>query len=85
MNRRAGPYNLVAPNPVRNHTFAQLSGKILRRPNWLPTPRFVLKALLGEQAMLICDGQPAIPPKLLKTSFTFRYPTLEEALLDLTN
>jgi uncharacterized protein (TIGR01777 family) len=80
-----GPYNLVAPNPVRNHTFAQLSGKMLHRPSWLPTPRFVMKALLGEQATLLCDGQPAIPEKLLKTSFAFRYPTLEEALQELTN
>ncbi len=42
----SGPFNLVAPNPLRNHTFAELSGKILRRPNWLPTPWFMMMAVL---------------------------------------
>jgi len=34
----AGPINVVAPGPVRNHEFARVLGKVLRRPAFLPAP-----------------------------------------------
>jgi len=76
-----GPYNLVAPNPVRNAEFASAAGEVLHRPTFLFTPRFLLKALLGEQATLICDGQRVVSNRL--SGFTFSYPTLGEALANL--
>ena len=81
----SGPFNLVAPRPVRNHEFAQAAARTLHRPDWLPTPRFLMKALLGEQATLVCDGQQVQPVALRKVSFEFRFPSLEAALGDLAN
>ncbi|MEE8078620.1 MAG: TIGR01777 family oxidoreductase [Pseudomonadales bacterium] len=81
----SGPFNLVAPRPVRNHEFAQAAARALHRPDWLPTPRFLMKALLGEQATLVCDGQQVQPAALRQVSFEFRFPSLEAALGDLTN
>ena len=49
------------------------------------TPRFVLKALLGEQATLVCDGQRATSDRLRRSGFNFSYPTIDTALTDLTN
>ena len=75
-----GVYNLVAPNPVRNVKFAEAAGRALGRPSWMITPRFVLNALLGEQATLVCDGQQATSKRL---QHTFAYPDIDSALADL--
>jgi uncharacterized protein (TIGR01777 family) len=80
---RSGIYNLTAPNPVRNAEFAKAAGQALGRPSWMFTPRFVLKALLGEQATLICDGQQAIPERLQTSGFSFSYPDIQAATRDL--
>jgi uncharacterized protein len=80
----SGPINVTAPNPVRNVDFARSAGAALRRPAGLPLPRWVLQTALGEQATLVCDGQQALPRKLARAGFEFRFPTLIEALTDLT-
>lgn len=77
----SGIYNLVAPGPVRNQAFARAAATALGRPGWMFTPRFVLKALLGEQATLVCDGQQAVSTRL--GDYAFRHPTIEAALTDL--
>jgi uncharacterized protein (TIGR01777 family) len=76
----AGAINVTAPNPVRNAEFAAAVGRALRRPAGLPLPGFVLRAALGEQATLVCDGQRALPARLLAAGFSFRYPTIDAAL-----
>jgi uncharacterized protein (TIGR01777 family) len=78
-----GAYNVTAPHPVRNETFAAVAGKALRRPSVMFTPRFVLKLLLGEQATLLCDGQNAPPDRLSAAGFQFGFPTIDMALADL--
>lgn len=75
-----GAYNLVAPNPVRNLDFAEAAGAALGRPTWMFTPRFALKALLGEQATLVCDGQQAVSKRL---EHRFEHPEIRAALEDL--
>jgi len=75
-----GPYNVVAPNPIRNVDFAEAAGAALGRPTWMFTPRFALKALLGEQATLVCDGQLAVSTRL---EHEFQFPDIKAALDDL--
>ncbi|MCZ6855361.1 MAG: DUF1731 domain-containing protein, partial [Gammaproteobacteria bacterium] len=77
--------NITAPDPVRNETFATLAGAALHRPTFMPTPRFVLKALLGEQEVLVSQGQQVIPAILTQREFSFRFPELEKALENLVN
>jgi uncharacterized protein (TIGR01777 family) len=79
----AGTYNVTAPEPVRNHTFAETAAKILQRPNWVPLPKTVMQLLLGEQATLVCDGQRALPAGLLAEGFEFGYPNIDSALRQL--
>jgi uncharacterized protein len=80
----SGPINVTAPHPVRNVDFARSAAVALRRPAALRLPRWVLETALGEQATLVCDGQQALPRKLAHAGFRFRFPTLDEALEDLT-
>ena len=78
-----GPFNLTAPNPVRNRTFAKTVGKVMKRPAFVPTPGFALKMVLGEMASVILTGQHVSPKRLLEMGFQFKFPTVEAALADL--
>lgn len=78
-----GPFNLCAPAPVRNHEFAQILGRVMRRPAYIPTPAFTLRLVLGEMAEMLLKGQRAVPMRLLELGFTFQFPHLEAALADL--
>lgn len=75
-----GPFNLSAPNPVTNKEMATAIGKVTGRPAFMPAPAFALQTALGEMATVVLDGQRAIPQRLLELGFTFKYPTIEEAL-----
>jgi hypothetical protein len=79
----SGPYNLSAPSPATNREFAHTLGRVLRRPTWLPVPRFALQLALGEVSTVVMDGQRAVPEKLMKEGFKFAFPNLEPALKDL--
>lgn len=78
-----GPFNLAAPQLVRQAEFSRALGRAMGRPSWLPVPAFALRLLLGEMAAVLLDGQRAVPQRLLEMGFTFRFPTIEAALRDL--
>jgi hypothetical protein len=78
-----GIYNVAAPNPVRNREFSRALGRAVHRPAFLPVPAFALRTLFGrglaDEALL--GGQRAVPSRLQREGFTFRYPTLESSML----
>lgn len=77
-----GIYNVSAPNPVRNREFAKALGRAIHRPALIPVPGFALRLLFGaglaDEALL--GGQRAVPSRLQREGFAFRYPTLEASL-----
>ncbi len=76
-----GPLNVVAPEPLRQKEFAKILAKHLHRPRLLNLPTFALKLALGEMAEeLMLASARAVPEKLLKTGYQFRYPDLATAL-----
>ncbi|OTA15182.1 epimerase [Xenorhabdus vietnamensis] len=77
-----GPFNMTSPYPVHNEHFSSTLASVLHRPAFMRIPEFVLKAMMGEAAELVLGGQQAIPEKLEKAGFGFRYFQLEEALQD---
>jgi uncharacterized protein len=78
-----GPFNLTAPNPVRNRDLGVALGRALHRPSLLPTPAFALQLALGEMAGMLLAGQRAVPRALLARGYGFRFPNLGPALSDL--
>ncbi|UCH22377.1 MAG: TIGR01777 family oxidoreductase [Deltaproteobacteria bacterium] len=76
----AGPFNFCAPDSVRNKELAKTMGKILKRPSSMPAPGFMIRLFLGEFGSAILGSQRAVPDKLLKNGFTFKYPHLEDAI-----
>jgi uncharacterized protein len=77
----SGPVNLVAPHPVRNWEFAQVLGRVLRRPAILPVPRLAISAVLGEMGRCtILASQRVLPERLLSQGFRFQFPLVADAL-----
>lgn len=81
----SGIFNVCTPNPVRQKAFARAVGRAMGRPSFLPAPAFALKLALGEMAAIVLHGRRAVPQKLQSLGFTFNYPQIQEALLDLLN
>ncbi len=75
-----GAWNGTAPHPVRNTEFTQTFGKVLNRPAIIPVPGFAIQAAFGEIAGLMLSSTRVDSRKIQETGFTFRYPTLHEAL-----
>ncbi|MGB7563765.1 MAG: TIGR01777 family oxidoreductase [Prochlorococcaceae cyanobacterium] len=80
-----GVYNAVAPQPVTMGDFASSLGRVLGRPSLLPVPGPLLQLLLGDGAQVVLEGQQVLPARLLRQSFTFRYPEISAALAAATN
>ncbi len=57
----ADAVNVTSPQPIRNGDFARTAGRVLHRPAFLPMPRIVISAVLGEGATMVCDGVQAFP------------------------
>ena len=78
-----GTFNLSAPNPVTNRELTKTLGKVLHRPTVIPLPKFFLRFLFSEGATVLTEGQRVIPERLLENGFTFKYPIIKEALLEI--
>ncbi|MBM7587101.1 uncharacterized protein (TIGR01777 family) [Bacillus pakistanensis] len=78
-----GPVNITAPSPVTMKELGQILAKVINRPHWFPTPSFVIKAVLGEMSTLVLEGQKVIPSVLMDHGFSFMYPSLEKALVNI--
>ena len=81
----SGAFNMTAPNPVTSRQFAKTMGKVMGRPSLMPVPGFAMKAALGEVSMTALEGQRVIPKRLQDLGYSFKYPQLEEALLEIVN
>ncbi|CAM3664188.1 TIGR01777 family oxidoreductase [Parendozoicomonas haliclonae] len=79
----SGAFNMVAPGAVDNREFTKSLGRAVHRPAIFPAPAFVMRLAFGEGAMLLLEGQRPIPAGLESQGFTFRFPSLPEALSDL--
>lgn len=78
-----GPLNATAPNPVSMEEFASILGRTLQKPSWLRVPAFGVRALFGEGADALLNGQRVLPQKAEQLGFSFQYPTLRSALENL--
>jgi uncharacterized protein (TIGR01777 family) len=79
-----GVINATAPNPVTNRDFSKALGKALRRPSFLPTPRFAVVALRGEELTeQIVGSYRVIPRRALDLGYEFRFTEVDSALRDL--
>jgi len=79
----SGAVNLTAPNPVTNSEFTAALARALKRPALFPAPAFALKLALGGFSTEILGSKRVLPEKLGEAGFTFDFPHLAPALVEL--
>jgi uncharacterized protein (TIGR01777 family) len=78
----SGAFNASAPEPVTNKEFSKALGRALHRPAFAPVPALALRALYGDMAIVVTEGQRAVPAHATERGFAFRHADLDEALAD---
>jgi uncharacterized protein (TIGR01777 family) len=76
----SGPVNATAPEPATNRDFSRALGRALHRPAVAPVPGFAVRALYGDMAEMVTQGQRAVPARALALGYEFHHPELDEAL-----
>jgi len=79
----SGPMNATAPQPVTNKEFGKALGRALGRPAFMPTPGFILKFVMGDGAEIVLTGQRVLPKRAQLLGYQFRFPSLDEALVEI--
>lgn len=77
-----GVFNLSA-EPLTNRQFAEVAGKVMRRPAFFTVPAPLVRLAFGEMGTVVLDGQRASGRRLEDLGFKFRFPNAEAALSDL--
>jgi NAD dependent epimerase/dehydratase family enzyme len=75
-----GAVNVVAFDPVSQAAFARAVAQAHERTVRLRIPSILIRALAGEAATILLDGQAATPRRLLAAGFRFRHRSLASAL-----
>lgn len=76
----SGPANFCSPNPVTNSELTRTLASVLGRPAILPVPALLMRLALGEFAGVLLGSQRAMPGRLTRSGFQFRYTDLRPAL-----
>ncbi|HSG79300.1 MAG TPA: TIGR01777 family oxidoreductase [Acidimicrobiia bacterium] len=80
----SGPVNVVSPAPATNKQFMKAVGRALRRPVWLPIPKFAMRIFLGSglAKSTLFDSTRASSQKLEASGFVFEDSDLDAALAE---
>lgn len=81
-----GVYNGVATQPVTNKELTLKLAKTLKGNFFIPVhvPEFILKLMMGERRIEVLKSTTVSNGKIKNAGFTFLYPSIEAALLQLT-
>jgi uncharacterized protein len=75
-----GIVNATSPGAVEQIDFVRAMAKVLHRPTWFPAPAWLIRLVLGEQAVLLLGSRRIAPARATELSYRFRYPAIEPAL-----
>ncbi|MDH5490616.1 MAG: TIGR01777 family oxidoreductase [Myxococcales bacterium] len=79
--RARGPYNLTSPEPIRQRELVRAVARRMGRPAFVPAPRLLLRAVLGDVAdQLLLPSCKALPRRLEALGFRFESPRFEPLL-----
>jgi uncharacterized protein (TIGR01777 family) len=78
-----GVFNCSSPSPVKNETFMKTLRTALNKKLGLPVPRWLLRigaVLIRTETELILKSRWVVPDRLLKSGYSFTFPSLQKAL-----
>ncbi|MDT7832864.1 TIGR01777 family oxidoreductase [Flavobacteriaceae bacterium S356] len=80
----SGVFNAVAPEHHTSTSFSKTLAKNYKKPFiLLGVPAFLLKLIFGELSVILLKGSRVSSEKIESKGFTFRFPTLQNALKNL--
>lgn len=82
-----GIFNCSSPNPVSNKQFMQKLRQYMHINIGLPAPAWLLHIgalFIKTEPELVLKSRWVLPERLLKSGYTFLYPFIDNALMDLT-
>ncbi len=79
-----GAINCVAPHAVRMNELASILAKTLHRPAIFRVPTFVLRLVLGEQHVIVTEGQHVSSERIESLGFSFEFPNCDICVNNLT-
>ena len=77
-----GVVNVTSPGAVRQIDFVRAVARRVHRPVWFPTPAWLVRLVLGEQAALLLGSRRVAPARAEALGYDFRYRTIDDALDD---
>jgi hypothetical protein len=83
-----GHVNLTAPNPLPNGEMMRTLRQVYHVPFGLPAAEWMLEVgafILRTETELLIKSRRVIPGRLLKTGFSFEFPTIRQAFEELCN
>ncbi len=78
-----GAINVVAPHAPNYRDFIGAIARAVRRPSIFRIPEPQMRVARGERAPLLLEGAEIRCKTSLDQGFSFRYPKLEDALVEL--
>jgi uncharacterized protein (TIGR01777 family) len=81
-----GIINCTSPHPVSNKDLMHSIRKTLGVPIGIPAPKFAITLgakIIGTEPELILNSSYVIPKRLLESGYHFKFPFIENALVDL--
>ena len=75
-----GPINAAAPDVRTQAEFVKALGSALHRPIWFPTPAWIIRLVLGQQATLALGSRRVWPARALASGYVFKRARLEDSL-----
>ncbi|MCG8412242.1 MAG: TIGR01777 family oxidoreductase [Bacteroidales bacterium] len=80
-----GSFNAVATQKVNYTTFVQTLIQVISKKYYLiKIPQCIIKLLFGEMSKILLEGTNISNDRIKQTGFRFKYPNLNEALINLS-
>ena len=78
-----GVLNVTSPGACRQIDFVRAMARRLRRPVWFPAPAWLVRLVLGEQAVLLLGSRRVAPARAQgELGHDFRFPGIGRAIED---
>ena len=80
----SGIFNAVSPQHLTNREVTKSIAEHIGKPLILPNvPKFAMKLLFGEMAVILLEGSRVSSKKIMDAGFTFKYEKIDAALKNL--
>ncbi len=79
-SKLSGAVNIAGPTPATSDEITEAFAKVMRRPHLLRVPPFAVKALGEAGSRLLLDDARVLPARLRADGFTWRHPTVADAI-----